>query len=68
MIVKKLEKKINMKKKKETDLVVLQISSKTEFIWGTLRDFAYYQNMRPFLSKNFTVTTDGCNKQTTKPG
>lgn len=49
-------------------MVVLQINSKTEFIWGTLRDFAYYQNKRPFLFKNFTVTTDGCNKQTTKPG
>ena len=53
-------------------MVDLQTNYKIELIWDALRDFAYFQNMRPFHFKNSIVccslTTDGCNKQTTMPG
>ena len=70
--IKKIRKENIYPKKIERVLEDLQINCKIEFIWDTLGDIAYFQNIGPFHFENSIVfcslTADGCNKKTTIPG
>ena len=70
--IKKIRKENIYPKKIESVLEDLQTNYKIEFIWDTLGDIAYFQNMGPFHFENSiaccSITADGCNKKTTIPG